>query len=84
MIPENELKEITRSHGVPSSTIERDYAQHWLLAYLPQMALKGGTRLNGPRSLKPWHLPDFHKKKNYVIILIFFLFNPQKSIRIDI
>jgi len=45
MIPENELKEITRSHGVPSSTIERDYAQHWLLAYLPQMALKGGTGL---------------------------------------
>lgn len=45
MISEIELKEITRSQGVPSSTIERDYAQHWLLAYLPEMALKGGTGL---------------------------------------
>jgi len=45
MIPENEFKELARFYQVPSSTIERDYAQHWLLSYLPQMALKGGTGL---------------------------------------
>lgn len=45
MIPENEIKETARFYGVPSSTIERDYAQQWVLAYLTQMALKGGTGL---------------------------------------
>jgi predicted nucleotidyltransferase component of viral defense system len=45
MIPENEIKALARTYGVPTSTIERDYTQNWLLAYLPQMALKGGTGL---------------------------------------
>jgi len=45
MIPDREIKEIARESGVPPSTIERDYAQNWLLANLRSinMALKGGT-----------------------------------------
>lgn len=43
MIPEIEFKEKARSFNVPISTIERDYAQNWLLPYLPKMAFKGGT-----------------------------------------
>lgn len=45
MIPENEIKAFARTYEVPTSTIERDYTQNWILAYLPQMALKGGTGL---------------------------------------
>jgi len=45
MIPSLEIKERAREFGVPPSTIERDYAQNWLLAMLRpiDMALKGGT-----------------------------------------
>lgn len=45
MIPVREIKEAARALGVPPSTIERDYAQNWLLAHLSAlpMALKGGT-----------------------------------------
>ena len=43
MIPEIEFKEKARFFNLPISTIERDYAQNWLLAYLPKMAFKGGT-----------------------------------------
>jgi len=46
MIPPEELKEAARMRGVPESTVERDYAQGWLLASLSktmEMALKGGT-----------------------------------------
>jgi predicted nucleotidyltransferase component of viral defense system len=45
MIPVREIKEAARAYGVPPSTIERDYAQNWLLAHLSvlPMALKGGT-----------------------------------------
>jgi len=45
MIPILEIKEKARTLGVPPSTIERDYAQNWLLVYLSEisMALKGGT-----------------------------------------
>lgn len=45
MIPMREIKEKARGFSVPPSTIERDYAQNWLLAYLSpiKMALKGGT-----------------------------------------
>jgi len=43
MIPEIEFKEKARTFNVPISTIERDYAQNWLLAHLPKMAFKGGT-----------------------------------------
>jgi len=46
VIPVEEIKEIARRVGVPESTIERDYAQGWLLAHLSSyfdMALKGGT-----------------------------------------
>ena len=45
MIPDREIKEKARESGVPPSTIERDYAQNWLLAHLSpiNMALKGGT-----------------------------------------
>ena len=45
MIPVREVKEAARASGVPPSTIERDYAQNWLLAHLSvlPMALKGGT-----------------------------------------
>jgi predicted nucleotidyltransferase component of viral defense system len=45
MIPEREIKEQARDFGVPTSTIERDYAQNWFLSALRpvNMALKGGT-----------------------------------------
>lgn len=43
MIPEIEFKENARKFNVPISSIERDYAQSWLLAHLPKMAFKGGT-----------------------------------------
>ena len=43
MITEIEFKENARLFNVSISSIERDYAQSWLLAYLPKMALKGGT-----------------------------------------
>lgn len=43
MIPEIEFKEKARTFRVPISSIERDYAQSWLLAHLPKMAFKGGT-----------------------------------------
>ena len=46
MIPAEEIKEVARRWGVPESTVERDYAQGWLLASLSkniEMALKGGT-----------------------------------------
>ena len=45
MILLNEIRQKSREHGVPVSTIERDYAQNWLLAVLSsfQMVLKGGT-----------------------------------------
>ena len=43
MISEIEFKEKARTFKVPTSTIERDYAQSWLLAHLPKMAFKGGT-----------------------------------------
>ncbi|MHA1380750.1 MAG: nucleotidyl transferase AbiEii/AbiGii toxin family protein [Candidatus Helarchaeota archaeon] len=47
MINDLEIKKFARKIGVPETTIERDYAQNWLLAPLTQkqlpLALKGGT-----------------------------------------
>jgi len=47
MISITEIREHARSVGVPESTIERDYAQNWLLNALysidNKMILKGGT-----------------------------------------
>ncbi|WP_461864098.1 nucleotidyl transferase AbiEii/AbiGii toxin family protein [Thermococcus sp.] len=47
MIPVFEIKTIARNKGVPESTVERDYAQNWLLSGLSRtslkMALKGRT-----------------------------------------
>ncbi|MCK4421542.1 nucleotidyl transferase AbiEii/AbiGii toxin family protein, partial [candidate division WOR-3 bacterium] len=45
MIPAREIKEKARECGVPETTIERDYAQNWLLKHLSNMnmVLKGGT-----------------------------------------
>ncbi len=45
MIRSQEIKEKAREYSVPVSTIERDYAQNWLLKYLyhPDITLKGGT-----------------------------------------
>lgn len=45
MIRSQEIKEKAREYAVPTSTIERDYAQNWLLKYLchPNIILKGGT-----------------------------------------
>jgi len=45
MIRSQEIKEKAREYGVPTSTVERDYAQNWLLKYLchPNIILKGGT-----------------------------------------
>lgn len=45
MILLQEIREKAREYGVPVSTIERDYAQNWLLKSLLSLplALKGGT-----------------------------------------
>ena len=47
MIPILEIKAIARKKRIPGSTVERDYAQNWLLFGLSKtslkMALKGGT-----------------------------------------
>ncbi|MCK9632113.1 MAG: nucleotidyl transferase AbiEii/AbiGii toxin family protein [Methanoregula sp.] len=45
MITALEIKERAREFGVPTSTIERDYCQNWLLSALRpiNMAFKGGT-----------------------------------------
>ncbi|MHA1264881.1 MAG: nucleotidyl transferase AbiEii/AbiGii toxin family protein [Candidatus Helarchaeota archaeon] len=47
MITAIEIRGFARRNGVPETTIERDYAQNWLLAGLSKtslkMALKGGT-----------------------------------------
>ena len=58
MIPDREIKEKARESGVPPSTIERDYAQSWLLAHLSPitMALKGGT-VSGKYILKTTAFP---------------------------
>jgi len=56
MIPDAEIKEIAAYHGVPTSSVERDYAQSWLLASLSNklnMAFKGGT------CIKKMHLGDY-------------------------
>lgn len=47
MIRSQEIKEKAREYGVPTSTIERDYAQNWLLKYLyhSDIILKGGTSI---------------------------------------
>lgn len=45
MIPALEIKARARESGVPTSTIERDYCQNWLLSALRpiNMTFKGGT-----------------------------------------
>ena len=46
MIPGEEIREHARRYGVPLSSIERDYAQSWLLEHLSnnfEMVFKGGT-----------------------------------------
>ncbi|MEA1912423.1 MAG: nucleotidyl transferase AbiEii/AbiGii toxin family protein [candidate division WOR-3 bacterium] len=45
MIPAREIREKSREYGVPETTVERDYAQNWLLKFLDfsEMVLKGGT-----------------------------------------
>lgn len=45
MITQREIREKAREYNVPASTIERDYAQNWLIKSLfsLNMALKGGT-----------------------------------------
>ena len=48
MIPDEEIKEAARNYGVPTSSVERDYAQSWLLASLStnlNMTFKGGTSI---------------------------------------
>ena len=47
MIRSLEIREIARYNGVPESTVERDYAQSWLLKHLQLMPMvfKGGTAI---------------------------------------
>jgi len=57
MIPEAEFREIARLHGVPESTVERDYAQNWFLKSIfdggPNLILKGGT------GIRKAHIADY-------------------------
>jgi predicted nucleotidyltransferase component of viral defense system len=55
VIPIEEIKTAARTAGVPTSTIERDFAQDWLLANLKNqsLALKGGT------GIRKVFIPDY-------------------------
>ena len=55
MIPTDEIMAAAKTLKVPTSTIERDYAQGWLLAGLPTagLALKGGT------GIRKAYIPDY-------------------------
>ena len=55
MIRADKLRERARMHGVPESTVERDYAQNWLLWALSdiEMAFKGGT------CIRKLYIPDY-------------------------
>jgi predicted nucleotidyltransferase component of viral defense system len=55
VIPIEEVKTAARTAGVPTSTIERDFAQDWLLANLKNqnLALKGGT------GIRKVFIPDY-------------------------
>lgn len=56
MIPLNEIREKARAHGIPVSTIERDYVQNWILKYssrIDYMVLKGGT------GIRKVYFPDY-------------------------
>jgi len=57
MIPATEIKRRAREYGVPVSTIERDYAQGWLLGGLKplELSFKGGT------ALKKIHFGDSYR-----------------------
>ena len=45
MISQNEIRQKAREYRVPLSTVERDYAQNWLLMAISPLplVLKGGT-----------------------------------------
>jgi len=55
VIPTEEIKNAARAAGVPTSTVERDFAQDWLLASLGShdLALKGGT------GIRKVFIPDY-------------------------
>lgn len=55
MISPAEIQANARAHGVPASTVERDYAQGWFLRGLGPdgLALKGGT------GIRKAHIGDF-------------------------
>jgi len=55
MIPTDEIMAAAKALKVPTSTIECDYAQGWLLANLPtvELALKGGT------GVRKAYIPDY-------------------------
>ena len=71
MIRSQEIKEKAREYGIPTSTIERDYAQNWLLKYMyhPDIILKGGT---GIRKV-------YHKNYRFSDDLDFSLIHPTKN-----
>lgn len=57
MIPSQEIRAHARKNAVPESTIERDYAQNWLLKSLfdanPKFVFKGGT------GIRKAHIPNY-------------------------
>lgn len=57
MILKQEFRDIARLHGVPESTVERDYAQNWLLKSINDLdrnfILKGGT------GIRKAHIADY-------------------------
>lgn len=71
MIRSQEIKEKAREYSVPVSTIERDYAQNWLLKYLyhPNIILKGGTGIK----------KVYHKNYRFSDDLDFSLTHPIKD-----
>jgi len=57
VIPSQEIRARARENAVPESTIERDYAQNWLLKSLfdayPNIIFKGGT------GIRKAHIPNY-------------------------
>ena len=78
MIPQFEIKEFARKSGVPETTVEKDYAQNWLLASLSKlkMEIKGGS------GIRKVYFGDyrFSDDLDFTLLNSFILSTPPSSI----
>ena len=57
MISSTEIKAQARITGIPESTVERDYAQNWLLQSIN--VLEHGLVLKGGTGIRKAYVPDY-------------------------